>query len=92
MSNMMSGGWSVFRAATAEDQTVLEKALADVDIIPLKAITTAEQVIAGQNYLFVCNDKKDECGFVVAVYAKPDGTFAKEIKEIGSVFQLFDLK
>lgn len=86
------GGWSTFRQPTESDRMALEAALSRINLIPVEPQLVAEQVVAGQNYLFMCTAKNADCSFAIAVYAKPGGEAEVDVKTVGEVFAMFEPK
>ena len=54
---MLLGGYSEQRPLTAEDSAVFAEATKDYAYLGLKPLSVATQVVAGTNYLFVCEMK-----------------------------------
>ena len=54
---MLVGGYSEQRPLTAEDSAVFAEATKDYAYLGLKPLSVATQVVAGTNYLFVCEMK-----------------------------------
>ena len=54
---MLLGGYSEQRPLTAEDSAVFAEATKDYAYLSLKPLSVATQVVAGTNYLFVCEMK-----------------------------------
>lgn len=54
---MLMGGFSEQRPLTAEDSAVFAEATKDYAYLSLKPLSVATQVVAGTNYLFVCEMK-----------------------------------
>ncbi|MCL2109322.1 MAG: hypothetical protein FWH20_08275 [Oscillospiraceae bacterium] len=52
---MFSGGWTDYRALTAEDRAVFDQAMADLDGVAYVPISVATQIVAGTNYRFFCD-------------------------------------
>lgn len=54
---MLLGGYSEQRPLTAEDSAVFAEATKDYAYLGLKPLSVATQIVAGTNYLFVCEMK-----------------------------------
>ena len=54
---MLLGGYSEQRPLTAEDSAVFAEATKDYAYLSLKPLSVSTQVVAGTNYLFVCEMK-----------------------------------
>ena len=54
---MLMGGFSEQRPLTAEDSAVFTAATKDYAYLGLKPLSVSTQVVAGMNYLFVCEMK-----------------------------------
>lgn len=54
---MLVGGYSEQRPLTAEDSAVFAEATKDYAYLGLKPLSVATQIVAGTNYLFVCEMK-----------------------------------
>ena len=54
---MLLGGYSEQRPLTAEDSAVFAEATKDYAYLSLKPLSVATQIVAGTNYLFVCEMK-----------------------------------
>ena len=54
---MLMGGFSEQRPLTAEDSAVFAEATKDYAYLSLKPLSVATQIVAGTNYLFVCEMK-----------------------------------
>ncbi|PWJ33973.1 flavodoxin [Fibrobacter succinogenes] len=54
---MLMGGFSEQRSLTAEDSAVFAAATKDYAYLGLKPLSVSSQVVAGMNYLFVCEMK-----------------------------------
>ena len=54
---MLAGGFSEQRPLTAEDSAVFAAATKDYAYLGLKPLSVSTQVVAGMNYLFVCEMK-----------------------------------
>lgn len=92
MTNQKVGGWSTFRKVTKSDREALDKALGRIDLAPVEPLMVAEQIVSGQNYLFVCNGKNADFPVIIAVYAEPGGEVKVDTKEPGQIFEQFNLK
>ncbi len=52
---MLAGGWSEFRALTAEDKDVFERAIKGLMGVTYEPLLVATQVVAGENFKYLCN-------------------------------------
>jgi len=52
---MIAGGWSKFRALTAEDKDVFERAMKGLVGVSYEPLLVSTQVVAGENFKYLCN-------------------------------------
>lgn len=51
----IAGGWSKFRALTAEDKEVFDKAMDGIMGVSYEPLLVSTQVVAGENFKYLCN-------------------------------------
>lgn len=57
MENKVLGAYTNFKAVTAEETKIFEKAMKDVLGVERKLLAVAKQIVHGTNYAFLCDSK-----------------------------------